>query len=48
MCDVYKKLFEFMGNKWSFNNKNVFTTITVVCVTTVAGLKSRNGQFKIC
>ena len=35
------------GQKWSFNNKNVFTTIRVVCVTTGAGLKSRHGQFKI-
>ena len=36
-----------MGNKWCFNNKNVFTTIHVVWVTTGDGLKSQNGQFKI-
>ena len=36
-----------MGNKWCFNNKNVFTTIRVVWVTTDDGLKPQNGQFKI-
>ena len=36
-----------MGNKWSFNNKNVFATDRVVWVTTGAGQKSQNGQFKI-
>ena len=29
-----------MGNKWCFDNKNVFTTIRVVWVTTGDGLKS--------
>ena len=36
-----------MGNKWCFNNKNVFATDTVVCVTTGAGQKSQNAQFKV-
>ena len=44
---IYVNLCEFMGNKWCFNNKNVFTTIHVVWVTTGDGLKSQNGQFKI-
>ena len=35
-----------MGNKWFFNNKNVFATDTVVWVTTGAEQKSQNGQFK--
>ena len=30
-----------MGNKWCFNNKNVFATNRVVWVTT-----GQNGQFK--
>ena len=29
-----------MGNKWCFDNKNVFTTIRVVWVTTGDGLKT--------
>ena len=36
-----------MVNKRCFNNKNVFTTDRVVCVTTGARKKSQNGQFKV-
>ena len=36
-----------MGNKWCFNNKNVFTTDRVVWVTTWVWEKSQNGQFKV-
>ena len=35
-----------MGNKWCFNNKNIFPTNRVVWVTTGVGQKSQNGQFK--
>ena len=35
-----------MGNKWCFNNKNVFATNRVVWVTTETGQKSQNGQLK--
>ena len=33
-------LCKFMGNKWCFDNKNVFTTIRVKWVTTGDGLQS--------
>ena len=36
-----------MGNRWCFNNKNVFATDRVACVTTGTGQKSQNGQFKV-
>ena len=36
-----------MGNKWCFNNKNVFAADRVVCVTTGARQKYQNGQFKV-
>ena len=36
-----------MGNKWCFNNQNVFATDRVVQVTTELGKKSQNGQFKV-
>ena len=32
-----------MGNKWCFNNKNIFATDGVVWVTTGAGQKFQNG-----
>ena len=35
-----------MGNRWCFNNKNVFATDRVVCVTTGTGQKPQNGQLK--
>ena len=35
-----------MGNKWCFNNKNVFATDRVVWVTIGAGQQSQDGQCK--
>ena len=37
-----------MGNKWCFNNKNVFATDRVVWVTRVDGIKTtktKNSKF---
>ena len=35
-----------MGNKWCFNNKNIFATDRVVWVTEVDGSKQKNEKIR--
>ena len=44
---IYVNSCEFMGNKWCFNNKNVFSAIRVVQVSGGSGQKPQNGQLKV-